>query len=378
MANFVIETEVVKNLHKSSINSVELNNELAFTCCDEKIVTYNFVTKTKLELFRAKEAEEISYLRCLNDALLLAAVSERMCFVDISSSKLLHECKQFKDCINTFDINRAGNCLASGDDSGEIRLFDLRANNSELSLAKTLGGHDNICYAIKFNPANENELFSGSFDCSVLKWDLRLAKKSTTKSKPAYVKQVNMSEVMLNVAKYSQLRANRLLSEENDCLISTMTPCFVHSLHFTPRSNRLLCGLENGVCVALDPATCDYAGHEQLQKLNCALNQFAPFNDDDNELTIASGNGTSIEFVRINDVTSSDETSDSSKKPTRTMSKQNEALLKAFTPKIGMQKVDDMQIDHKYKVNSFKYSNGRLFVGDTSNNLTIYKLRAAN
>lgn len=385
MADFVIEkTEVVTNLHNSSINCVELSNDLVLTCCDEKLVAYNCVTKTREELFRAKKEEEISYLRCLNDAQLLAAVSQSICVVDMTSAKLIYECKQFRDCVNTFDTNKVGNCLASGDDSGEIKLFDLRAsaNSSEqLSLTKTLHGHDNICYAIKFNPANDKELFSGSFDCSALKWDLRFVKKSTKSKQPAYAKQVNMSEVMLNVAKHSQLKANKSLGEENDCLISTMTPCFVHSLHFTQRDNRLLCGLENGVCVALDPNTCDYVGHEQLQKLNCALNQFGSFNDGDNgdgnELTMASGNGASIDFVRIVDnvtSTSNDETVNEEKRPAKTMSKQNEALLKAFTPKISIQKVNDMSIEHKYKVNSFKYSNGRIFVADTSNNLTIYKL----
>lgn len=70
----------------------------------------------------------------------------------------------------------------------------------------------------KFNGTNENEIFSCSFDCSILKWDLRMVKSGDNKN--PFVKRIDMNETMVEV--------NRAKKSE-DMLVSTMTPSFVHS-----------------------------------------------------------------------------------------------------------------------------------------------------
>ena len=129
---------------------------------------------------------------------------------DLNTLKQLSNYKISRDTINSIEINK--NLIACSDDLGEIKLLDLR-EKTLLTNKKVLKKHENICYCVKFNPLNDNELFSGSFDSTILKWDLRSLK---------CVSQININEVM-----------TKHQDSTNDSFISNMTPCFVHSLSFT-------------------------------------------------------------------------------------------------------------------------------------------------
>ncbi len=65
----------------------------------------------------------------------------------------------------------------------------------------------------RFNPVNESEIFSCSFDCSVLKWDLRQT--------AAFVNKIEINESMAEIKQSN--------SGSEDVFLSTMTPSFVHS-----------------------------------------------------------------------------------------------------------------------------------------------------
>ncbi len=87
-----------------------------------------------------------------------------------------------------------------------------------VTLRKSLASHENICSGLKLNPASDNELFSCSFDCTVIKWDLRAVKRSAESPNP-FLNQIKVDETMIEI--------NRK-ETANDLLISTMTPSFVH------------------------------------------------------------------------------------------------------------------------------------------------------
>jgi len=98
-----------------------------------------------------------------------------------------------------------------------------------VKLKKNLSTHTNICSDLKFNPSNESELFSCSFDCSVVKWDMRLVKKSSAESKANFLCKIEIGETLSEINS-TKLAPNRQTNYSvEDLLISTMTPCFVHS-----------------------------------------------------------------------------------------------------------------------------------------------------
>jgi len=110
----------------------------------------------------------------------------------------------------------------------------------------------------------------------------------------------------------------------------------------------LVCGIENGLCIVYDSATCEYRDHKQLQTFNCALTQITDCSGltvkNEGPILACSGNGRTVEFFRLD------------------ASQRVECL--------GVR-----HIDHGEKVNCLKYSERRLFVTDTTDNLTIYDLK---
>lgn len=75
--------------------------------------------------------------------------------------------------VNQIAINENNTYLAAGDDNGEIRIIDL----TQRKLCKTLRKqHQNICSCVAFSRKKATELFSGSLDCSLVRWNFLTAK----------------------------------------------------------------------------------------------------------------------------------------------------------------------------------------------------------
>jgi WD40 repeat protein len=344
---------IIKNIHKNSINSIDINqkNNILYSCSDDQLYLTNLNTLTKHCLCEINDSKSIKELTCLkyhnfddkNDHL-FSSNSNILHLYDLNHLKQISKFKFSKDTINTIEINQNNNLIALCDDSGEIKLIDLRANNRtiNLTLRKTLSSHSNICFCLKFNPSNDNEFFSGSFDCSIIKWDTRFISKNN-KNKP-YVDLININELL-----------SSLNSNDHSLLMSTMTPCFVHSIHFN--SSLLMCGIENGFCILFDDKL-KYMGHTQLQLPNLALTQMVNFQDIiklddeskviDNLITVA-GDGKKIEFIYL-------------EKEIENVDHQSKIKI-----------VNQLNIDHKYKINCLKSNNRKLYLADTSNALSIYE-----
>jgi WD40 repeat protein len=341
----------INNIHKNSINTIDINqNEnVLYSCSDDQLYLTNLNTLTKhclCEINDSKSIKELTSLKYHNfdnkNDYLFASNSNILQLYDLNQLKQISKFKFSKDTINSIELNQKNNLIACCDDSGEIKLIDLRLDPAfKLTLRKTLSSHSNICFCLKFNPSNDNEFYSGSFDCSIIKWDIR---SISNKNKP-YVDLININEILAS-----------LNSNDQSILISTMTPCFVHSIHFN--SNLLMCGVENGFCILFDN-NLKYVGHQQLQLPNLALTQFVNFQDKiklddenssviDNPITVA-GDGRKVQFIYLE--------------------KENNDC--DDQPKIKI--VNQLNIDHKFKINCLKYNNRKLYLADTSNALSIYE-----
>lgn len=264
----VIKKFQLENLNKNSINSIEFlekNANTYATCSDEDIILYNQSTESKQTLFagdanKKHEPDEITYLKHFQSNLLFAANGKYLNIFDINQLKLNDKFKFCKDTINCIEIGQKNQVVTLGDDSGEIKLIDLRINAAKapcvnLTLKKTLNQHKNICYTLKYHPSRDYELFSGSYDCSILKWDTRFLKSN------ASIAGINVTQAV-----------NKLTEKNVDLLnVYAMTPCFVHSLFFTEPAmpdfdSLLVCGIENGLCLAFDPSSLELCSFKQLGK----------------------------------------------------------------------------------------------------------------
>ena len=383
--NDKINKSIVEKLVNDSINSIEVvtadgNGEknIIFACSDDQIVIYNESNDTRAILYSSNAGtDELCNLKRFfvgENNLIFAANGKFINIFDINSNKQLGKFKFCKDTINCIEINQSQNVLACGDDLGEIKLIDLRISNSKnkskqasstssslnlgLVLKKNLSQHENICFTLKYNPKNEFQLFSGSFDCSIIEWDTRFPKG--TSNKP-FVRQINVSEVMQLI-----LSSKSEQDSELEYLVSSMTPSFVHSLHFSSVNNSesvLLCGIENGLCLAFNPKNCQFYSCKQLQPLNCALTQLETFETGkrcgyetiEREMIVTSGDGKRIEFAYLSE--------------TSKISDQDGCN------KIQVNRVEPLRLVHVNKVNCVKYKNGNLYVADTSNSLSIYNFK---
>ena len=362
----------ISGLHRDGINFIEgVNENLIFSCGIEEIILYNVLEGSKkilssnndeltcLKYFSSKETNSNEDFTNVSGHL-FAGNGQFLQVYDLNSFKQISKYKFNKDAINSIESNDSRSCLALGDDSGEIKIIDLRMKEEKLkgqltispvlTNRKSFSGHRNICSSVLFNPSNEFEIFSSSFDCTIMKWDMRSPKSSNNKSNLA--KEIKVSE--------------DLIPKENDLneefLISSMTPCFVHCMRFFKYDQRyaLLAGVENGVCMVYDPQTCEKLCNEQLQSFNCALTQLNQTKSDlifsqfvqSNNLIVSGGNGKTIEFSYIESI-NKDESANS---------------LSSFK----LKKIDDVTINHNQKINSLFCIENKIFVADTTDDLTIY------
>lgn len=187
-----IKKSQINNLNIDSINSIEIieNNKNATstmlaTCSDTDITLFNVSDQTKHSLYStqgsSKSKSNLDEISCLksyhqND-LLFASNSRHIMMFDLKEQKLVNKLKFNQETVNCMEFGSG--VLTLGDDSGEIKIVDVRepTNKSSsmpsLTLRNTLKGHKNICYCLKYHPTRPYELFSGSFDCSIIKWDTR-------------------------------------------------------------------------------------------------------------------------------------------------------------------------------------------------------------
>lgn len=340
-----IEKSTIDLLNKNSINSFDFLDNKIISCCDSELNIFNLETKIKSNIFSVSDEvyEELGCFEIFTKDRLFLSNNNTIQLFDLNESKQISKSKFCKDTINSIKTNKQGNILACCDDSGQISLLDVRIESNEptLYLSKNLNHHDNICYALAFHPTNEYELFSGSFDCTFIKWDIRFQNKD---SKKTFLKKVSISDEI-----------QKLIQKNNADMLSSMTPSFIHSFYFTElRDNKkgLMCGIENGYALLFDSGSCKLIDGKQITN-NLAVSQFSKFEIiNEKKLILTSGDSKKIEFIYLN------EKEVSSKKRID------------ITYKIN--KFEELSIDFNKKINCLKYSDQKVYVSDTSNDITIF------
>ena len=108
------------------------------------------------------------YVSAGNDDILYAAYGNTVTCLDMrmapSSGKLQKHTFNTDD-INQITVNLKSSYLAAADDSGEVKIMDIRQH----CLYKTLRSvHTNICSSMQFNPCRPWEVISGGLDSKIV------------------------------------------------------------------------------------------------------------------------------------------------------------------------------------------------------------------
>lgn len=341
-----IKINVLDLLNKNSINFFDFIDSKIISCSESELNIFNLETKDKSSVYSITEeaSEELGCFEILNQDKLFLSNQNLIQLFDLNVSKQINKFKFAKDTINSIK-SKQNSIIAICDDSGEIKLLDIRSqsNSPNLSLRKSLNQHDNICYALEFNPLSEHELFSGSFDCTFIKWDIRFQKKD---SKKPYVKKVAISD---EIQKLIQIQ------KDSADMLSSMTPSFIHSLYFTELEEGkmgLMCGVENGYAMLFNPENCKLIDGKQITN-NLAVSQFSNFEKLDNQNLIAtSGDSKIIEFIYVN--------------------RKEKPIKNELDYTLQINKFTDLNIKHNKKVNCLKYKDKKIYISDTSNNITMF------
>ena len=140
--NYFIK-KVFKPSLKNDIIAIEILNDDSICLCDETtLLIKNLNTNTDHVLFTGKEdSDEFNSLKYLN-GLLFVSNDEYLQLFDVNNLKPLSKYKFCKETINSIELNKSKNSIALCDDSGDIKLLDLRiqADKQTLTLKKKLNG----------------------------------------------------------------------------------------------------------------------------------------------------------------------------------------------------------------------------------------------
>jgi WD40 repeat protein len=99
------------------------------------------------------------------DWVLLIDIESKLCL----QASIVHRFAFNRDEINDLALSYNGSYLAAADDSGELKIIDLRTQE----LHKTLRSvHDNICAAVAYRPHHPWEVLSGGLDSKLVRWNL--------------------------------------------------------------------------------------------------------------------------------------------------------------------------------------------------------------
>jgi WD40 repeat protein len=149
---------------------------------DEGISVWDVASRaqsSKIQLSSTEAAEEGDSINCVHFSpkacpLLWACSANNIHLFDLrDTSKHQVVFSANSDEVNQICIHKDDTFLASADDKGEIRVFDLRTRKLFKTLRKQ---HENICSTVQFSPLKPSELFSGGLDNSIVRWNFMTAK----------------------------------------------------------------------------------------------------------------------------------------------------------------------------------------------------------
>ncbi len=108
---------------------------------------------------------------------------------------VLHRYAVNNDEINSLALSPNGTYLAAADDTGAIKIVNVRTHQ----LHKTLTGcHSNICAAVSFRPHNPWELLSCGLDAQLVRWNFATGRPVRRWQMGAELVQSDSTQVMIS------------------------------------------------------------------------------------------------------------------------------------------------------------------------------------
>lgn len=222
---------------------------------------WDLVTGKALRCIKAFGTNEVNSV-CFSPTanLICAAAGNEISLFDLrQQAVILRKASQVcssTDEINEICFNEKGTFLAAADDSGEVKVFDVK--QQQPTVFKTLRGHKNLCSSVAFHPKLPWELFTGGFDCRLLSWDFSKARHTA------------LFDPSTQEAKSAQ----------------SINPPFIHNISVSPSAQWLAAGLGNANVLLhrfSDGSTRELEGHTN------AVSQ-VQFLDDSRLLSAANDN----------------------------------------------------------------------------------------
>lgn len=161
-----------------------------------------------------------------NEFLIYASFDDQIKIFDLRNfSEAVEDYSVNQEEINQIVVDEKEKFLAACDDSGEIKILDLK----DKKVFKTLRHkHTNICASVCFRPRKPWEVVTGGLDCKLIHWDF---------SRPKCLNQFNMQE---------------LQNINPDGGAYMVNPPFIHNLATSVDGHYLAGALENGIVAIFD------------------------------------------------------------------------------------------------------------------------------
>ncbi|XP_071951152.1 WD repeat-containing protein 53-like [Antedon mediterranea] len=216
-------TKWSEGVHTDSIICLEhnKNDTLSSGGEDHQICLWSDEGKVKSKLKLDDDVTSICFTPS-DPNIIYTSSGNKLCLLDIRDFNHVQNCKEFNsEEINEVSINSKETFIATCDDSGDIKVVDLR----EMRLFKTLQRHKYICSSVKFHPTKGCELLSAGLDCIVNSWD--------------FMKGRNLSSFDMRECPSGE-------DGEIPSGMYMVNPPLIHSMDVSNDGSKIICGLENG------------------------------------------------------------------------------------------------------------------------------------
>ena len=202
--------------HVDSVNCIDINlcGNVA-SCGDDGVIVWNN-SGISVQTFRqhSEPFSAVSFSPQEPNSL-MSSQNKTLFLYDIRKGDgCVAEWTENEDEINDITVSNSGQFAASCDDSGEIKIYDLRQRRLYRTLRRS---HTNICSSAQFHPQRESQLVSGGLDAYLILWDFSRAKA-----------------------------LDRILLMEASSGGQLVNPPLVHSVSFSQSGNAIAAALGNG------------------------------------------------------------------------------------------------------------------------------------
>ena len=163
------------------LNHIGINNKSNNNEEKEELNQENLPKKNSLNPSSFTELSDFP-ITCLrwkphNKTILLTVTANGLIHeIHSTSLKILQKLEDKGNSLTCVDYSIDGNLFATGGNEKIVKLYDDTTKTiiSKLESHKyQTSGHSNNIFAIKFNPYNENMLFSGGWDNTIMFYDIR-------------------------------------------------------------------------------------------------------------------------------------------------------------------------------------------------------------